>query len=80
MNWTKAKTIITKNKEVQNELKKNESEYKIIEAIIMTRKEKNLKQKDLAELTGLDNYSSIYLSSRQRSAGWFVEITNTGDT
>jgi len=31
MNWSKAKTIILKNNEVQNELKMNEAEYKIIE-------------------------------------------------
>jgi transcriptional regulator with XRE-family HTH domain len=30
----------------------NEAEYKIIEEIIMARKEKNLTQKDLAELIG----------------------------
>ena len=41
MNWSKAKTIILKNKEVRNELKMNEVEYKIIEEIIMARKEKN---------------------------------------
>jgi len=52
MNWSKAKTIILKNKEVQNELKMNETEYKIIEDIIMARKERNLTQKDLAELVG----------------------------
>ena len=52
MNWSKAKTIILKNKEVQKELKKNDAEYKIIEEIIMARKEKNLTQKDLAELVG----------------------------
>jgi len=52
MNWSKAKTIILKNKEVQKELKMNEAEYKIIEEIIMARKEKNLTQKDLAELIG----------------------------
>ncbi|MCL2006837.1 MAG: helix-turn-helix transcriptional regulator [Treponema sp.] len=52
MNWDKAKTIILKNKEVQNELKMNETEYKIIEEIIMARKEKNLTQKDLAKLIG----------------------------
>jgi transcriptional regulator with XRE-family HTH domain len=52
MNWNKAKTIILKNKEVQNELKMNEAEYKIIEEIIMARKERNLTQKDLAELIG----------------------------
>jgi DNA-binding XRE family transcriptional regulator len=52
MKWSKAKTIILKNKEVQNELKMNEAEYKIIDEIIMARKEKNLTQKDLAELIG----------------------------
>ena len=52
MNWNKAKEIILKNEEVQNELKKNEAEYKIIEEIILARKEKNLTQKDLAELVG----------------------------
>ena len=52
MNWSKAKTIILKNKDVQNELKNNEAEYKIIEEIIMARKEKKLTQKDLAELVG----------------------------
>ena len=52
MNWNKAKDIILKNEEVQKELKMNEAEYKIIEEIIMARKEKNLTQKDLAELVG----------------------------
>jgi len=52
MNWNKAKDIIFRNEEVQKELKMNEAEYKIIEEIIMARKEKNLTQKDLAELVG----------------------------
>jgi len=52
MNWNNAKTIILNNPEVQNELKLNETEYRIIEEIIMARKEKNLTQKDLAELIG----------------------------
>jgi DNA-binding XRE family transcriptional regulator len=52
MNWNKAKDIIFKSEEVQKELKMNEAEYKIIEEIIMARKEKNLTQKDLAELIG----------------------------
>jgi predicted transcriptional regulator len=52
MEWGKAKEIILKNKEVQNELIKNEAEYKIIEEIIMVRREKNLTQKGLAELIG----------------------------
>ena len=52
MNWSIAKAIILKNKEVQEELKRNEAEYKIIGEIIMARKEKNLTQKDLAVLIG----------------------------
>ena len=52
MNWSKAKSTILKNEEVQKELKMNEAEYKIIEEIIMARMEKNLTQKDLAELIG----------------------------
>ena len=52
MNWSKAKTIILKNEEVQNELKMNEAEYKIIEEVITARKKMNLTQKDLAKLIG----------------------------
>jgi DNA-binding XRE family transcriptional regulator len=52
MNWSSAKAVILKNKEVQDELKKNEAEYKFIEEIITARKEKNLTQKGLAELIG----------------------------
>jgi DNA-binding XRE family transcriptional regulator len=52
MNWNKAKSIIIKNDEVKNELQKNEAEYKIIEEIIMARRERKLTQKDLADLIG----------------------------
>ena len=52
MNWSNAKELILKNEDVRNELKKNEAEYKIIEEIILARKERNLTQKDLAELVG----------------------------
>jgi DNA-binding XRE family transcriptional regulator len=52
MNWSEAKSIILKNEAVKNELKMNEAEYKIIEEIIMARKEKKLTQRDLAELIG----------------------------
>jgi DNA-binding XRE family transcriptional regulator len=52
MNWSEAKSIILKNEAVKNELKMNEAEYKIIEEIIMARKEKKLTQKDLAGLIG----------------------------
>ncbi len=52
MKWKEAKEIIRKNPEVSKELIKNESEYKIIKEIIQVRKEKNMTQKELAELVG----------------------------
>jgi DNA-binding XRE family transcriptional regulator len=52
MKWDDAKKIILNNKEVHDELKNNEAEYKIIEAIIIARKERNLTQKELAKLIG----------------------------
>jgi predicted transcriptional regulator len=52
MKWNEAKEIILRNKDVQEELKGNESEYKIIEEIIQARVEKNITQKELAELIG----------------------------
>jgi predicted transcriptional regulator len=52
MEWSKAKALILKNKEVKKEYDLLETEYKIIEEIIMARKEKNLTQKGLAELVG----------------------------
>ncbi len=38
MNWNNAKAVILKNEDVQNELRLNETEYKIIEEIIMEKK------------------------------------------
>ena len=52
MEWSKVKEIILKNKNVQKEYEQMEAEYKIIEEIIMARREKSLTQKGLAELIG----------------------------
>jgi predicted transcriptional regulator len=52
MKWDDAKKKILQNEEVGKELKNNEAKYKIIEEIITARQEKNLTQKDLAELVG----------------------------
>ena len=52
MKWNDAKKIILNNTEVQKELKNNETEYRIVEEIIIARQEKNLTQKELAELIG----------------------------
>jgi predicted transcriptional regulator len=52
MKWDDAKKRIFQNEEVLKELRNNEAEYKIIEEIITARQEKNLTQKDLAELVG----------------------------
>jgi predicted transcriptional regulator len=52
MKWNEAKEVILRNKKVRNELENNEAEYKIIEEIITARREKNITQKELAELVG----------------------------
>ena len=52
MEWSKAKALILKNEEVKREYDLMEIEYKIIEEIIMARKEKNLTQRGLAQLIG----------------------------
>jgi predicted transcriptional regulator len=52
MKWDDAKKKILQNEEARHELKSNKAEYKIIEEIITARQEKNLTQKDLAELVG----------------------------
>jgi len=52
MEWNKAKGMILKNKDVRKEYDLMEAEYKIIEEIIMARREKNLTQKGLAQLIG----------------------------
>ena len=52
MEWNKAKGIILKNNDVQKEYDLMEAEFKIIEEIIIARREKNLTQKDLAQLVG----------------------------
>ena len=52
MEWNKAKKLILKNKNVRHEYNLMEAEYKIIEEIIMARREMNLTQKGLAQLIG----------------------------
>ena len=81
MNWSKAKTIILKNEEVQNELKMNEAEYKIIEEIILARKEKNLTQKGLAELIGTkqSNISRLESGNYNPSLDLLIKIAQAMD-
>jgi len=52
MNWERAKEAMQKDPNVVKELKENEAEYEIIKGIIRARKEKNLTQKELAEMVG----------------------------
>jgi predicted transcriptional regulator len=81
MNWSKAKTIILKNNEVQNELKMNEAEYKVIEDIITARKEKNLTQKSLAELIGTkqSNISRLESGNYNPSLEFLTKIAQAMD-
>lgn len=52
MDWKKAKEIISSNPAVAEELRKNEVEYQLISEVIRARIEKNLTQKDLANIIG----------------------------
>ncbi|MDR1114371.1 MAG: helix-turn-helix transcriptional regulator [Candidatus Margulisbacteria bacterium] len=76
MNWNKAKKIILKNKEVRQELKNNQTEYEIIEKIIVVRKEKNFTQKKLAELVGTkqSNISRLESGNYNPSLGFLNKI------
>ena len=78
MKWSQAKKIILKNKEVQNELKMNEAEYKIIEEIILARREKKLTQKDLAELIGTrqSNISRLESGNYNPSLGFLQKVAS----
>jgi len=78
MKWSKAKGIILENEEVRNELKMNEAEYKIIEDIITTRMERNLTQKDLAELVGTrqSNISRLESGNYNPSLGFLQKVAS----
>ena len=76
MEWSKAKAIILENKEVQKEYELLEAEYKIIEEIITTRRERNLTQKGLAELIGTkqSNISRLESGNYNPSLGFLQKI------
>ncbi|MCL2193889.1 MAG: helix-turn-helix transcriptional regulator [Treponema sp.] len=78
MKWSEAKGIILENEEVRNELKMNEAEYKIIEDIITTRMERNLTQKDLAELVGTrqSNISRLESGNYNPSLGFLQKVAS----
>jgi len=78
MKWSEAKGIILENDEVRNEIKMNEAEYKIIEDIISTRMERNLTQKDLAELVGTrqSNISRLESGNYNPSLGFLQKVAS----
>jgi len=78
MKWSEAKGIILENEEVRNEIKMNEAEYKIIEDIISTRMERNLTQKDLAELVGTrqSNISRLESGNYNPSLGFLQKVAS----
>ena len=78
MKWIEAKETVLKNEEVRNELKMNEAEYKVIEDIITTRMERNLTQKDLAELVGTrqSNISRLESGNHNPSLGFLQKIAS----
>jgi len=78
MEWKKAKEIILKNKEVQQELEMNEAEYQVVEEIILARREKKLSQKELAELVGTrqSNISRLESGNYNPSLGFLQKIAS----
>ncbi|MHC6202176.1 hypothetical protein ACYULU_03170 [Breznakiellaceae bacterium SP9] len=54
MKWDEAKKVILQNDEVLQKLKNDEAEYKIIEEIIMARKEKKLNAKRIGSKNTTD--------------------------
>jgi ribosome-binding protein aMBF1 (putative translation factor) len=81
MNWKNAKDIIEQDKNVQEELKNNENEYKIIEEIIFARHERNLSQKELAELVGTkqSNISRLESGNYNPTIDFLSKIVNAMD-
>ena len=63
MNWNEAKKNIEQNPEVVKELELNQAEYEIKRALILTRKEQNLTQKQLAEMVGTKQSNIARLES-----------------
>ncbi|MDR3172210.1 MAG: helix-turn-helix transcriptional regulator [Treponema sp.] len=74
MKWEDAKKIITQNKEVQDELRNNEIEFRIIEEIILARQEKKLTQQELAEMIGTKQSNISRLESGNYNPS--VELLN----
>jgi len=81
MEWNKVKKMILENKDVQKEYDLLESEYKIIEEIIMARKEKNLTQKGLAQLIGTkqSNISRLESGNYNPSMDFLQKIATAMD-
>lgn len=65
-----------KNKEFDLEYKKVKQEYKLIEKLIETRKEKNITQKELAEVTGVSQQaiSRLELEKHIPKIDTFIKI------
>jgi DNA-binding XRE family transcriptional regulator len=51
-NWSEVRKRLTKDANVAKELENNEVEYQLVREIIKSRIEKNMTQKQLAELVG----------------------------
>jgi len=81
MKWSDAKEIILKNDKVRSELLLNEAEYRIIEEIIIARREKNMTQKELATLVGTkqSNISRLESGNYNPSLEFLKKIASAMD-
>lgn len=63
MKWEDARKVIASDPEVAKALEENELEYQVIREIIKARIEKNLTQKQLADLVGTQQSNISRLES-----------------
>ena len=63
MKWTDARKILNSDPEVAKALEENELEYKVIREFIKARIDKNLTQKQLADLVGTQQSNISRLES-----------------
>lgn len=80
-NWSEVKVRLMKNPQVVKELEKNEVEYQLIRDIIKSRIEKNMTQKQLAEMVGTkqSNISRLESGEYNPSIGLLKKVAKAVD-
>ncbi|MEG0318987.1 MAG: helix-turn-helix transcriptional regulator [Niameybacter sp.] len=81
MKWNEAKQIINSNSEVVEALENNALEYQLIREIMHARIEKNLTQKQLADLVGTrqSNISRLESGTYNPSIAFITKVAKALD-